>query len=231
MATTPSRRPARVATPDEAVHGLLEGISWRSYESLLRDFDRGGSNVRITYDRGRLEFMSPAGGHERRKKRLARMVEALTEELNIPIASGGSTTLRRKLERRGLEPDECYWVAHEPRMRDKDEIDLDVDPAPDLAIEVENTRRLLDRLGIYAALGFPEIWRDDGSTVTAGRLQPGGTYLWGDSSGVFPFLPMAEVARFLALAETQDETTWIRSFRAWVRAELAPRHARPDVAR
>ena len=45
------------------------------------------------------------------------MIEAMTEELNIPIASGGSTTFKKELQQKGLEPDECYWVANEPAVR------------------------------------------------------------------------------------------------------------------
>lgn len=217
-----------IRSPD---HFLIQGVSWGTYESLLRDFERSGVRMGMTFDRGRLEFMSPARRHERRKRRLGRLVETLTEELNIPIASGGSTTLRSRLVERGLEPDECYWVAHEPQVRDRDDIDLAADPPPDLAIEVENTTDILDRLDVYAALGVPEIWRDDGEVVVIGRLQPDGRYAWGHASGVFPFLPMAEVARFLALAESQNETAWVRSFRTWVRDNLAPGYARPDAPR
>ena len=207
---------------------LLEGISWRTYESLLRDFEEAGSNVRMTYDRGRLELMSPAYRHEDRKKRVARMIEAMTEELNIPVACGGSTTLRRELLERGLEPDECYWIAHEAEVRDLENVELDSSPPPDLAIEVENTRRLADRLGVYAGLGFPEVWRIDAHHIQIGHLGADGSYNWGESSGVFPFLVMADFERFLERIPGQGVTRWMRGFRAWVRETLAPQHARPD---
>jgi hypothetical protein len=38
----------------------------------------------------------------------------------------------------------------------------------------------------------------------------------------FPWLPLAELGRSLDASATMDETCWIRSFRAWVRTELAP---------
>src|SRR5204863_3892315 len=63
---------------------------------------------------------------------------------------------------RRLEPDECYYVANEPLVRDKLHLDLAVDPPPDLAIEVEISRDSLNRHRIYAALGVPELWRYDG---------------------------------------------------------------------
>jgi len=30
-------------------------------------------------------------------------------ELNIPLRSGGSTTFKKELNKKGLEPDGCYW--------------------------------------------------------------------------------------------------------------------------
>ena len=35
------------------------------------------------------------------------------------------------------------------------EFDFDIDPPPDLAVESDYTRSSLDRLGVYAASGFP----------------------------------------------------------------------------
>ena len=110
------------------------------------------------------------------------------------------------------------------RIIDKEELDLTIDPPPDLAIEIDISRSSLDRMGIYAALGVPEIWRFDGETLRVGRLSADGTYAPSPASVALPFLPMAEVVRFLRLAEGMDHSRWGREFRAWVRDELAPRY-------
>jgi Uma2 family endonuclease len=193
---------------------VLSGVSWATYEAMLADAERSGT--RMTYDRGYLEMMSPSREHERLKRLMGRMIETLTEELGVPISSAGSTTLKLELERRGLEPDECYYVANEPKVRGRDELDLRVDPPPDLAVEVEITSDALDKLPIYADLGVPEIWRYDGEQLRVVCLQAGRTYAEQSQSSVFPFLPLAEIERFLADRNATDETTWIRSFRAWV---------------
>jgi Uma2 family endonuclease len=65
----------------------------------------GDRQVRLTYDRGNLEFMTTSPEHEHSKNLLGRLVEALTEELEIDIAGYGSTTFRREDLDRGLEPD------------------------------------------------------------------------------------------------------------------------------
>lgn len=85
---------------------LLSNVSWQTYDRLLLELDNRA--VRLTYDRGALEIMSPSKRHERLKRLIGRMVEELTLELDIPISSCGSTTWRREIEARGLEPDECY---------------------------------------------------------------------------------------------------------------------------
>ena len=149
------------------------------------------------------------------------MIEAMTEELNIPILSGGQTTFKKELQQRGLEPDECHWVANEPAVRGRADLDAELDPPPDIAVEVEISTSMLDRIGIYAALGVSEIWRTDGHEVMIECLQDDGSYTRVAQSPSFPWLPLAGLSRFLVASETMDETTWIRSFRAWVRAEVA----------
>jgi Uma2 family endonuclease len=207
----------RVIDPDLYV---LHDVSWEFYEACLKEL--GDRNIRLTYDRGTLEFMAPSEIHDRSKRLLGRLIEALTEELDIEIRSEGSTTWRKKRLRRGLEPDECYYVEHEPLVRGRHCIDPSVDPPPDLAIEVEVTRRMVDRLGVYAALGVREIWRHAGDRFRVFVLGEDGKYHEADRSPSFPFLPLEEVNVFLARCNEMGETAWVRSFRAWVR-EMKPR--------
>jgi len=198
-----------------AGHVVLCNISWSTYEAIVAENDNPGR--RFTYDRGMLEILSPSRHHERLKKLIGRMIETLTEELGIPISSAGSTTWKNQTRQQGLEPDECYYIANEVRVRGRDEIDLAVDPPPDLAVEVDITSDWIDKLPIYAGLGVPEVWRYDGKALHVEQLQPDGTYARQTQSSAFPFLRLAEIARFLDQRDATDETTWIRSFREWVR--------------
>ncbi len=192
-------------------------MSWTTYERLLEEVEN--RRVRLTYDRGDLEIMTPSHAHEVYKRRMGRLVNAITEEFMIPIKSGGSTTCRSVLLAKGLEPDECYWVDNERAARDL----KTRHPAPDLSIEVEVSRSVLDRLGIYASLRVLEVWRvTQDSQLLCLILGPDGEYHESLKSGRFPFLAPAELMRFL-VAEGIDETSWIRGFREWVRAELLPR--------
>jgi hypothetical protein len=101
-------------------------------------------------------------------------------------------------------------------------VDLAIDPPPDLAIEVELTSGLLDKLSVYAALGVPEVWRYDGERLSVLVLGPGGAHVPSGSSAAFPFLPMAEIDRFLRDYDATDDSRWGRAFRAWVREVVLP---------
>jgi Uma2 family endonuclease len=196
----------------------LSCIPWKTYVTYSDDL--GPRHIRVTYDQGEMEVMTLSPKHGRKKTRLARMVEALTEEMETDIAGLGSMTCRREDSLRGLEPDECFWIQNERAVRDRDQIDLEVDPPPDLAIEVEISRSSMDRMAIYAALRVPEVWRWDGTTLRVCLLTPDGTYRQSNRSRSFPFLPLDQFATFLTKTGV-SETQLVRSFRKWVREQIA----------
>jgi Uma2 family endonuclease len=195
---------------------VIPNVRWEVFEAL-GDSDCAGT--RFAYDKGMLEIMSPSIEHESFHRALGRMVETLTEELNIPIFSAGSTTLKLQMEQRGIEPDECYYVAHEARMRGRHDFDLAIDPPPDLAIEVDILRSSLDKLDIYAEVGVPEVWLYDGELLRVHRLHDTRRYGHQSTSVAFAFLDISEIERFLERFGELDETSWIRAFRAWVREQ------------
>jgi Uma2 family endonuclease len=209
---------------------LIPLVDWDGYEALLKIVgDR--RSIRVTYDRGTVELMSPLPVHERYGYLLGRMVQAVTEELEIPMCCTRSTTFRRRARDRGLEADDSYYIANFHLVPNEDRIDLEVIPPPDLAIEVEITNSILNRLDVYAGLGVPEIWRFDGARLTVLVLGPDGKYASSETSPSLPFLPMVEVVRFLGEYVPGDDTQWARRFRAWVREVLLPLYrnaARPE---
>jgi Uma2 family endonuclease len=201
-------------------YALLENITWDTYERLLRE--AGERHIRMTYDNGELEIMTLSFGHENVGEVIARLITTLTLVLDIAIRSGGSTTLRKKLKRKGLEPDKCFWIKNEKAMRDKTKWDAKKDPPPDLAVEVDIAHSSLNRMGIYAALGIPELWRYKGKKLRVYQRVEDGTYQEVPFSPNFPYLSMAKVNEFLQTATTLDETTLLRNFSTWVRTEVQP---------
>ena len=149
---------AIVLVPARSQAVVLFNIDWRTYNVIGRALvDRPA--LRLTYDRGTLEIMTTSSEHERFKHVLRRLLETWAEERGIAIAGYGSMTFKRRKFLRGLEPDECYWIANEAQMRGRDHIDLRVDPPPDLVLEIDIFHSSLDRMGIYGILGVPEVWR------------------------------------------------------------------------
>lgn len=73
-------------------------------------------STRLAYYKGKLELMTPLWGHEDSKRVIERLIDTFTEEIN-------------------KEPDSCYYIQNEARVRGKKEIDLTQYLPPDLALE------------------------------------------------------------------------------------------------
>jgi Uma2 family endonuclease len=199
--------------------GRLDGISWETYEHLVNDLEQ--QHLRLTFDRGRLGVMAPTRRRERIKSLIGRMVEAMALELRIPATGFGSATWRLAEGMRGIEADESYYVQSEPFIRGKDDIDLSVDPPPDLVVEVEIAHPPVARLPVYAGLGVPEVWIYRAGTITANTLQ-GGAYVPTETSAAFSGFRPAELDCFVAMLDTTDDTTIVTSFLDWLRTVPRP---------
>jgi len=165
---------------------IFPEVSWEQYENVLEDLiDRPG--LRISYDEGRLEIMSPLPEHEDYKGFISHAVRTLCDELGIELEPRGSATWKRKRIRKGAEPDTCFYVANARRIIGKRKLDLDSDPPPDIVVEVDTTNESLSQFPIYAALGVPEIWRYDGKRVQMYEFER--QHLYGDPCQ--PFFPQS----------------------------------------
>lgn len=218
LATPAGARAARA--PTEPRYLELWGIRWETYEALVEDVAE--QHVGITYDAGRMVIMPPLQVHDLRKKIIARMVELSSIVMQVPIASYGSSTWRRRDLQKGIEADECYYVQNEPLVRGKELFELAHDPAPDLAIEIENTHHPLDRPSIYAALGVNEIWTHDGRRLRFLKRGEDGHYQPISASNAFPFLTPEVLEEHLEMVRTRGEYATMSAFHDWL-ASL-PRH-------
>jgi len=121
---------------------------------------------RMTFDEGVLELVTPSLPHEKDALAITRIVDIVAAIIGVPILSAGGTTYRRKDLRRGFEPGASFYIQNESRVRDRPEINLAVDPPPDVVLEIEMSRSALDKLPLFASMGIPEVWRCDGQQVT-----------------------------------------------------------------
>ena len=203
---------------DEQDHLVLEDVSWDFYEQLLAKLDDEGRHIRVTFDNGRLEMMSPLPKHGRWQFQIVRLVGDLCLERNIEFVSGGDTTFRNKAKRVGLEPDACFYFTNCNAFKKIDGAwNAKRHPAPDLAIEVEATRKAIAKQPIYAKLGIKELWRFDGKRLQVLVLDSADQFQPSTSSAAFPFLPMQEFEAFLHRFDKESDLTVIRAFQQWVR--------------
>lgn len=196
---------------------LLKDITWQMYETLLTELGESRAS-RLSYSKGTLEIMVPLPEHESGKENIGDFVKVLLEELDIEFWPLGSTTFKNENMAQGVEPDTCFYIQNEAAVRGKNRIDLDTDPPPDLAIEIDLTSRT--QLNNYEALGVPELWRYNGRKLEISVLQDG-KYVKGYVSLQFPNFPITDVIpQYLAQSKTAGRNVAMKAFRAWVREKI-----------
>ncbi|MEM1228579.1 MAG: Uma2 family endonuclease [Planctomycetota bacterium] len=193
---------------------LLRNIAWQTFLDLCDQ--REGSVPRMTYDRGELELMSPQRQHEELGRFIGRIVETFTEEKEIDIRSVASTTFKRDDLTRAFEADESYYIEHVESIWRKEEVDLAIDPPPDLVVEVELTSSAIAKMPLFAAMGIPEVWRHDGRSLSMLKLT-GTDYRAIDESDQLPGLTPVMIDAVLGRRFEIGETPLIRQFRQSLR--------------
>lgn len=197
---------------------ILHNASWGTYERLMDE--RGDRRVpRFAYDRGELEIMSPSTEHESAAYLLELLVALFAGETGVNVYGVGSMTFKREDLERGFEPDACFYVQNEERMRGKPRIDLGIDPPPDLVIEIDITNPSLSKFPIYAQIGVPEIWHHDGERVAIFELR-GGEYAEVAESTVLPPLAGPALSRFVEESRSLGSVVWMRNVREWAQSNV-----------
>lgn len=206
---------AIISPPEQKI--IMQGVSWATYEQLLADFVDSHA-AHFAFDSGTLEIMSPSPKHEKPNRTIAMLIELVAGEMEVDIENLGSTTFKREDIAKGFEPDSCFYVAHAELARRKDEIDLMIDPPPDLVIEIDITHPSLDKFPIFAAFGVPEVWRYDGVRVRFYTLIDR-QYAEQTTSLIFPSLTAAAVTELLEASKSMKRNLWLGRVREWARTQ------------
>ena len=198
---------------------LLKNISWQTYKLMLAEMGSERQN-RIAYELGTVEIMTPLMPHENSNRLIEVFIGVMSEELGLEIKRTGSLTLSRDDLKRGGEPDSSYYIQNESLVRGKENIDLAIDPPPDLVLEVEYSSSAIDKLTLYASMGIPELWRFNGSVLRVYILAER-QYTEVEYSSTFEPIPVKEITRFLQQAKVKGENATTRDFRAWIKQQIS----------
>ncbi|MFN0118991.1 MAG: Uma2 family endonuclease [Blastocatellia bacterium] len=195
---------------------ILHNVSWSLYQTLLAEHRDVGA-PRFAYDRGTLEIHVPSFRHEHINRLLADIFRIVADELEIDFLDAGSTTFERDDLIQGVEPDTAFYIQHAPEVREREQINLSVDPAPDLIIEVAITSPSLNKFPILAGLGVPEIWRFHKNRVAILCLTDDG-YAEQEQSGVLARITGAQLTQLIAESQQMKRTEWRARVRERARA-------------
>lgn len=198
---------------------IVRDVDWDEYERLLQELaHRPG--LRVSYDRGTLEVMSPSAEHDAYARVIDKLVWLYLDARGRDVESYGSATWRLKSAHKGVEPDSCFYIANAGLVIGKRVINLEFDPPPDVVVEIDITSETLKKLPIYAALQVPEVWRYDGTRVHFHALVEAEYREIAESRAV-PGLSAAMLAEALQQSKTAGQAAALRAFR--------DRHAKPPA--
>jgi len=196
---------------------LLKNVTWPMLETILDELGETRA-ARLSYSKGMLSIMTPLPEHEDDKEIIGDLVKVLLEELDIEFRALGSTTFKNENMAQAIEADECFYIENEALIRGKKRIDLNVDPPPDLAIEIDITSRT--RFDNYEGLGVPEIWRYNGRRLEI-KVRQAARYIESEVSPHFPSIPIVEVMhQYLEQSKIVGRNATMRAFRNWVREKV-----------
>ncbi|HEY2380587.1 MAG TPA: Uma2 family endonuclease [Terriglobia bacterium] len=189
---------------------IISNVSWETYESLLKDLENQ-SSPRLAYDQGVLEIMSPHFEHDAAKEVLAYIAIIALEEQDIDFVAAGSTTFKRGVLKRGFEPDASFYIRNAARVRGKKRLNMEIDPPPELIIEIDVTGDSMDKFPLYAALQVNEVWRYAGA-VEVWVLQQN-RYVRQNTSKAIPILGDRLITELMESSLTLQRPAWARNTR------------------
>jgi Uma2 family endonuclease len=198
---------------------LFKDLNWQQFEAILAELGESRA-ARISYSNGVLEIMVPLPEHEKDKEIIGDIVKILLEAREIDFEPLGSTTFKNERMNQAVEPDACFYIQNYRAVIGKNRLNLELDPPPDLAIEIDITSRT--HLDNYRLLGVPELWR-----YTQGGLQINllhqGEYIESSTSPNFPCVPIIElVNRYVKQSQEFGRSQAIRDFKYWVKENIRP---------
>ena len=162
--------------------------------------------------------------HERPRNRLGHLLERIAQVRGSAIESLGEVEIRwtepGSGEHRSIHPDQMVFLRPDrTEGRVSQYLDVGEDPYPDVVLEVDSTTDVRrNRLALYAAWGFPEVWVEVPDAYAPNRpaglrsglriyLLEADRYAPSEESRAFPGWRTAEIHRALNERAISQETS------------------------
>lgn len=195
----------------------LRHTTWEEYEALLDQVGEA-AGLRISYNEGTLQVMTVSPEHESYVRFFETLMTAIRLRLRLNIRSFGSSTMKKPKPRKGLEPDACFYVQSAPLIGNRMQLDFDVDPPPDIAVEVDIHHESIDKFPIYAALGISEVWHFDGAQLRIHLLKQD-AYIQATASQALPVLTDHTLTDLLTRLREEGEFHTLLAFDEWLQSQ------------
>jgi Uma2 family endonuclease len=232
----PRRTGRKAAAPDALAAPLLldalgdrriviPELSWEEYVAI-NDAIVERPNIRMIYCDGRLTLLTVSRKHGWFGECLSQLVDELARVLKVPIEDAASATFRRRAMKGGVEGDKTfYFRENAAKMKGSKDIDLNVQPPPDLAIEVEVSHSANDAVITWGRLGVSEVWRFDPIAMECSfwSRRSDGIYDRIERGLAFWMLTPNDVIEQMRPADQLGLGEWYDGLGRWVRKVIVPR--------
>ncbi|HEU4391426.1 MAG TPA: Uma2 family endonuclease [Blastocatellia bacterium] len=191
-------------------------VPWVEYEQLLERLGEA-RGLRVSYTDGALSIMSRSSEHESYADFIKLLVGHLSFRQRINVRFFGSAIMKKRRETKGNEPDACFYVRTACVIGHRMDVNLSVDPPPDIVVEVDIHHDSRDTFSVYRAIGVPEIWRYDGREFSIHLLRAS-QYVSADNSVALPVLSARVLTDFLRRLPRDGEFETMAAFDEWLKA-------------
>jgi Uma2 family endonuclease len=189
---------------------ILRQQTWADYEHLIATRqDKAGVKIYFNASTQEIRIMAPLPKHGKRSAILSDLVKCLLKHQGQDWEDFDPLTLKRSAKQ-GIEPDHCFYIQNRAAILGHERINLETDPPPDLAIEVDLTS--FTKPEEFLEIKIPELWIYRGQTLGI-YLFDGTQYQGSQSSLIFPeFAVKTLIPEYVELAWTSGSSFAIREF-------------------
>ena len=157
--------------------------------------------------------MAPLPGHGKRSDTLTDLVKSLLRHQGQDWEGFDPITLKR-FQQKGVEPDQCFYIQNRQAVLGKDRVDLEHDPPPDLALEIDLTS--LTPIQDYEEIGVPEVWiyREQKLHI---YVLDGEDYHEQEESPLFPGIPVKQlIPEYVERSWSEGSSVALRAFEQYL---------------